>query len=658
MKRAILLALLLVQNAFAGQAPERSLSQTLHLIAILENERMLACEPNIHLSDFFKNTSADIRARAVIAAARIGDKAILPGISMLVKDSSPHIRQSVAFAMGQIRAKESLPFMFEMLQDSDLEVRRLAVEAIGRIGGIEVTSYVLPFLNDKNVGLREQAGLALALIKDKATVEKLIQLSEQEDPAQWSYVYALYRLADERAVPALHHVIAKPVPSPSTGDPSSLLFALKALWSMKKPLIGEEVEMLLNHQDPRVQQNSLDVLAASADKTACPVLQKFYPSMNSNTKTKALETMGALGCVIEERPESPVLFGAWIAAKAKSEKEKALPLLLEGMKNPSWIIRWRTSQGLADLPEATAVPLLKSLMSDSDSAVRLAALDSMSGFVTSTAEIFLPLLESKDFAIRATAADALGKTKDQKYLQLLIKAYDSSQDPSEIEGRTAVLDALVDFHSSETLKVFEDALCDPEYTIRRHAIDGLKKIIGPAPFFFQGKVIDPEEFLYLKGKVSEKRMNEYPFEFGAVLNPVEVTMKLEKGEVTIRLSQADAPLHTQNFLKLVSRHFYDGLRIHRVVPNFVIQGGDPRGDGWGGAGEVIHDQINMLMYKRGMVGMPIAGKDTGGSQFFITESRQPHLDGNYTIFGEVISGMDVVDSTEIGDKIISIEIKN
>ncbi len=120
---------------------------------------------------------------------------------------------------------------------------------------------------------------------------------------------------------------------------------------------------------------------------------------------------------------------------------------------------------------------------------------------------------------------------------------------------------------------------------------------------------------------------------------------------------SEAPIHVRNIENLAQRKFYDGLLIHRVVPNFVIQGGDPRGDGWGGAGEIVHDQINLLVYRRGMVGMPIAGKDTGGSQFFITISRQPHLDGNYTIFGEVITGMDVVDGTEIGDRIISVRLK-
>jgi cyclophilin family peptidyl-prolyl cis-trans isomerase len=134
-------------------------------------------------------------------------------------------------------------------------------------------------------------------------------------------------------------------------------------------------------------------------------------------------------------------------------------------------------------------------------------------------------------------------------------------------------------------------------------------------------------------------------------------MTLTKGTVVIRLLGREAPIHVLNFKKLAEKGVYNGLRIHRVVPNFVIQGGDPRGDGWGGAGENIHDQFNRIPYKRGAVGMPTAGKDTGGSQFFITMSRQPHLDGNYTVFGEVISGMEFVDSTEIGDSIVKVQIK-
>jgi cyclophilin family peptidyl-prolyl cis-trans isomerase len=113
-----------------------------------------------------------------------------------------------------------------------------------------------------------------------------------------------------------------------------------------------------------------------------------------------------------------------------------------------------------------------------------------------------------------------------------------------------------------------------------------------------------------------------------------------------------------NFLNLAGQGFYDGLVFHRVVPDFVVQGGDPRGDGTGGPSYSIRDEINQLRYDRGVVGMALAGPDTGGSQFFLTLSPQPHLDGGYTAFGEVVSGGEVLDQIRLGDRIETIvEVK-
>ena len=113
----------------------------------------------------------------------------------------------------------------------------------------------------------------------------------------------------------------------------------------------------------------------------------------------------------------------------------------------------------------------------------------------------------------------------------------------------------------------------------------------------------------------------------------------------------------QAFLTLVDRRYFDGTRWHRVVPNFVVQDGDPRGDGWGGpgAGFVLRDEINPVRYETGTVGMALSGPDTGGSQYFITHSAQPHLDGTYTVFGRVAGGgSTVLDAIGQGDRIRSI----
>jgi cyclophilin family peptidyl-prolyl cis-trans isomerase len=122
------------------------------------------------------------------------------------------------------------------------------------------------------------------------------------------------------------------------------------------------------------------------------------------------------------------------------------------------------------------------------------------------------------------------------------------------------------------------------------------------------------------------------------------------------LNVVEAPLTSASFINLARRGYYNGLDFHRVVTNFVIQGGCPRGDGNGGPGYTLRCEIGQKPYGRGAVGMALSGKDTGGSQFFITHTPTPHLDGGYTLFGWVANGMDVVDRIRQGDKIDRIEI--
>ena len=119
---------------------------------------------------------------------------------------------------------------------------------------------------------------------------------------------------------------------------------------------------------------------------------------------------------------------------------------------------------------------------------------------------------------------------------------------------------------------------------------------------------------------------------------------------------ANAPTTVARFIALADRGFFDGLRFHRVVAGFVAQGGDPRGDGYGGPGYTQRCEDNRIRYERGTVGMALAGRDTGGSQFFVTEAAQPHLDGRYTAFGRVTRGMELVDALVPNDVITRVRI--
>ncbi len=131
----------------------------------------------------------------------------------------------------------------------------------------------------------------------------------------------------------------------------------------------------------------------------------------------------------------------------------------------------------------------------------------------------------------------------------------------------------------------------------------------------------------------------------------EVLMKTNRGDIVIELAPQHAPKTVNNFVFLIKEGYYDGVTFHRVIPDFVIQGGDPTGTGAGGPGYKFEDELfeNPLKHETGMMSMANAGPNTNGSQFFITHSPQPHLDGKHTVFGKVTSSMDVVNAIKAGD---------
>jgi peptidyl-prolyl cis-trans isomerase B (cyclophilin B) len=143
---------------------------------------------------------------------------------------------------------------------------------------------------------------------------------------------------------------------------------------------------------------------------------------------------------------------------------------------------------------------------------------------------------------------------------------------------------------------------------------------------------------------------------------MQAIIKTNQGDMTVEFYSADAPKTVDNFVKLAQQGFYDGLTFHRVIPNFVIQGGCPNGTGSGGPGYTIPCELtgDNQYHDRGVLSMAHAGRNTGGSQFFICHSRTntAHLDRNHTCFGKVVSGLEVIDAIRQGDTINSIEVIN
>jgi peptidyl-prolyl cis-trans isomerase B (cyclophilin B) len=136
------------------------------------------------------------------------------------------------------------------------------------------------------------------------------------------------------------------------------------------------------------------------------------------------------------------------------------------------------------------------------------------------------------------------------------------------------------------------------------------------------------------------------------------TISTDRGDIVVELAPQQAPKTVNNFVFLARQGFYDGVTFHRVINNFMIQGGDPTGTGRGGPGYKFEDETkgNPLRHERGVISMANAGPNTNGSQFFITHAPQPHLDGKHTVFGKVTSGLDVVDAIKQGDKMVKVTI--
>jgi cyclophilin family peptidyl-prolyl cis-trans isomerase len=300
-----------------------------------------------------------------------------------------------------------------------------------------------------------------------------------------------------------------------------------------------------------------------------------------------------------------------------------------------WTVRRAEATALGTLPPGRAQARLRLLLEDRDFRVSSAAMNALAASKTPGVDIvLLERLKADDFAVRAAAARGLAELKVAAGVPPLVQAFRAALGDSTYVARAAILDALAQLDPAAARPVLEEGLRDKDWAVRVRAAElwqqagadaaATQHAIRPA---VAGRAISEAES---QGLV-DPQYSPHAF------------IETDQGTIEIELAILDAPLTVGNFIALARKGFFDGMAIHRIVPDFVVQAGDPRGDGEGGPGYSIRDEINMRPYLRGTVGMALDWADTGGSQFFITHSPQPHLDGRYTVFGHVVSGMDAVD---------------
>jgi cyclophilin family peptidyl-prolyl cis-trans isomerase/HEAT repeat protein len=622
---------------------------------------------------------ARVRRRAALAIGRVGlAEGIQPLLPVLASDAEPEVRQMAAFALGLIgdaRAKDALVTalaeLSPLVQGSAAEALGLlgdpaSADAIGKMVAQVVQSGALAQApGDDDDGRRDTPSAAarlgiFALVRLKAYAQlasAVLDTSGQPRASWWPVAFALQRLEDKRALPALL-TLAK------DGNPYTRAFAVKGLGALKDASALPTLTPLLTSGDRNVLVETVRALGKIGDPASAPALQKLLHDQSTDPIVR-LETVGAMGGihvvagavppgVVDDLLDrltdaSPPMRASALRALASIDPDNFV-IVLSGLDpDPHWSVRASMATLLGTLPPDVALPRLTAMLADQDQRVIPAVLGALTRQrAPDAATALTERLKADDPVVRTAAANGLGELRPADAPAALVEAFRFGQRDTTYIARAAALSALSKYGAAIALPELKNALTDKDWALRVRAATLMRELdaqaaeqadaaIRPAP-----TTVAPD--LYSAPNLTNPNVS------------LQLYIDTDRGTIQIELAMLDAPITVDNFITLARKGYFNGLSIHRVVPDFVVQDGDPRGDGEGGPGYTIRDELNERPYLRGTVGMALDWKDTGGSQFFITHSPQPHLDAKYTVFGRVVAGMDVVDKIQQWDVIRRVRV--
>jgi cyclophilin family peptidyl-prolyl cis-trans isomerase/HEAT repeat protein len=633
---------------------------------------VVAPPPPSDLLRLMKDSEARVRRRAALAAGRVGlAEAIAPLSALLAGDEDVEVRQMAAFALGLIGDPSARPALQDALAQPSAVVQGRAAEALGLIGdrsdaaaiGVMVQTHVragvLANISPDEVTYPmsaqvEAARLGLyALVRlGDFTALASAALDAQGQPVSrwWPVAFALQRAADPKAAPALATLL-------STEGRFTAAFAARGLGGMKATQSGAPLSAIIRERrrDPAVIVQAIRAVAAMGHAEAAPALAAIVSDPKADAALR-LEALSALGTLrVESAAEllidlisdpSPPLRAGAMRALAAVDAAMFLSVLSGLDPDRDWTVRAAQAAALGTLTADQAHPRLTAMLGDADQRVLPAVLKALVAVkAPGVDQVLLPHLTSEDFGLRAAAAAGLGELKVAAAVPALIAAFRAAQAENTYVPRAAALGAVVKIDPAAARPLLTEALRDRDWAVRVRAVALLRELGAAA------------DALSIRPAPGERPMSGRELAWAAAppYSP-HAYIETARGTIELELSVLDAPHTVASFIDLARRGFFNGAPIHRVVPDFVVQDGDPRGDGEGGPGYTLRDEINQRPYLRGTVGMALDWKDTGGSQFFITHSPQPHLDARYTVFGAVVKGMEIVDRIEPRDVIKQIRI--
>jgi cyclophilin family peptidyl-prolyl cis-trans isomerase len=703
----------LLSSAVSAPAGAQEVSSALsELIDIVSHEDRR--DTGEELLRHLDHADASVRARAALAVGRIGRAADAGAVARLLEDPDVSVRRMAAFALGEIPDSASAVPLWNLLtagEEPDSLVREYAVEGLGKHrSGADACRRAL---DDPAENVRARALLAAWQIPVPSVVDRATEFSSDgRAEIRRAATHCLMRLVG--APPSGRTAVASAPPlSPAEresvgrtllarlGDPDAgvRMQAARGLRSFGEDPMTEALLGLQRDSDWRVRVEAVRALGAEPGAATTPAgagarprreirvaeIEPLLGDPQPNVRIEAVSALARIGAATEAVPrllaslENPeprfrqVAFES-LLQRWRSTGDPPPADVLERIERTSWTllydrdwsVRALAAEGAALLPGDRAFPILTRVVEDDDGrAAKLgvepylrAIVDRGSGTLWN--RLGPPLADfmaGEDPMVSLAAVAAVGEivrtdtvhvpaSEDwQSFEAFLFRTYDAAlQVKSAGDLRETVVGVAAELPDRPALRPLLERACgDPSYIVRRAAVAALQAVGDDPP-----RAAEPVETG--RSESDYRRILEW------ASRPHWAVLETDGGTIVARLFASDAPLTAWNFASLAAGGFYDDGVWHRVVPDFVLQDGCPRGDGWGGPDWQIRCEINPHRFRTGTLGMALSGKDTGGSQFFITHSDQPHLDGGYTVFGQIEGGQAVADAVVQGARLRSVRV--